>query len=259
GAGRAHRGGAGGWLLDSAHVLERGGPSGAARGRRAWAAGLHGAMDQLPVAAGRVEPGEPDSAGVTGLHLVRLLHRLLDGFRGDGDRDAAARARVPCIRSPDHQRHHGRCGQGVNSSQPTDVRVVDAHVDPAQELNGGRRFPEGFLWGAATAAYQIEGATATDGRTPSIWDTFSETPGAVVGGHTGHIAVDHYHRYRDDVALMKHMGLGAYRFSVSWSRVQPAGSGPANPAGLDFYRRLVDEPVDNAKTERHTAQELALQ
>ena len=129
----------------------------------------------------------------------------------------------------------------MNSSQPTDVRVVNGHVDPAPELNGGRRFPEGFLWGAATAAYQIEGATATDGRTPSIWDTFSETPGAVVGGHTGHIAVDHYHRYRDDVALMKHMGLGAYRFSVSWSRVQPAGSGPANPAGLDFYRRLVDE------------------
>ncbi len=129
----------------------------------------------------------------------------------------------------------------MNSSQPTDVRVVDAHVDPAPELNGGRRFPEGFLWGAATAAYQIEGATATDGRTPSIWDTFSERPGAVVGGHTGHIAVDHYHRYRDDVALMKRMGLGAYRFSVSWSRVQPAGSGPANPAGLDFYRRLVDE------------------
>ena len=109
------------------------------------------------------------------------------------------------------------------------------------ELNGGRRFPEGFLWGAATAAYQIEGATAADGRTPSIWDTFSELPGAVVGGHTGHVAVDHYHRYRDDVALMKRMGLGAYRFSVSWSRVQPAGSGPANPAGLDFYRRLVDE------------------
>ena len=129
----------------------------------------------------------------------------------------------------------------MNSSQPTDVRVVNGHVDPAPELNGGRRFPEGFLWGAATAAYQIEGATATDGRTPSIWDTFSEVPGAVVGGHTGHIAVDHYHRYREDVALMKRMGLGAYRFSVSWSRVQPAGSGPANPAGLDFYRRLVDE------------------
>ncbi|HEY7222195.1 MAG TPA: GH1 family beta-glucosidase [Micromonosporaceae bacterium] len=111
-------------------------------------------------------------------------------------------------------------------------------------MNGGRRFPEGFVFGAGTAAYQIEGATATDGRTPSIWDTFSERPGAVVGGHTGHIAVDHYHRYRDDVALMRGLGLSAYRFSVSWSRVQPAGSGPANPAGLDFYRRLTDELLE---------------
>jgi beta-glucosidase len=121
------------------------------------------------------------------------------------------------------------------------VRLAEAATDPAPRDNGGRRFPDGFLFGAATAAYQIEGATATDGRTPSIWDTFSERPGAVVGGHTGHIAVDHYHRYRDDVALMRGLGLSAYRFSVSWSRVQPAGSGPANPAGLDFYRRLVDE------------------
>ena len=129
----------------------------------------------------------------------------------------------------------------MNSFQPTDVRLVDSYADPAPQPNGGRRFPEGFLFGAATAAYQIEGAAATDGRTPSIWDTFSERPGAVVGGHTGHVAVDHYHRYRDDVALMKRMGLDAYRFSVSWSRVQPAGAGPANPAGLDFYRRLVDE------------------
>jgi len=115
----------------------------------------------------------------------------------------------------------------------------------ALSSNGVRRFPEGFLWGASTAAYQIEGAAAADGRTPSIWDTFAETPGRVLGGHTGHVATDHYHRYRDDVALMKRLGLGSYRFSVSWSRVQPAGAGPANPAGLDFYRRLVDELLDN--------------
>jgi beta-glucosidase len=108
-----------------------------------------------------------------------------------------------------------------------------------------RRFPEGFLFGAATAAYQVEGAAAKDGRTPSIWDTFSVTPGKVVGGHSGHVATDHYHRYRDDVALMNRLELGAYRFSVSWSRVQPDGAGPANPAGLDFYRRLVDELLDN--------------
>ena len=142
----------------------------------------------------------------------------------------------------------------MTTSQPLDVQTASndaglvpgqpsGHADPAP--SGVRRFPEGFLWGAATAAYQIEGAVATDGRTPSIWDTFSEVPGAVVGGHTGHIATDHYHRYRDDVALMASLGLRSYRFSVSWSRVQPAGAGPANPKGLDFYQRLVDELLAN--------------
>ncbi|MFE4258810.1 GH1 family beta-glucosidase [Streptomyces sp. NPDC056883] len=104
-----------------------------------------------------------------------------------------------------------------------------------------RTFPPGFLWGTATAAYQIEGAAREDGRTPSIWDTFSHTPGKVFEGHTGDVAVDHYHRFRDDVRLMSELGLGAYRFSVSWSRVQPTGRGPAVQKGLDFYRRLVDE------------------
>lgn len=104
-----------------------------------------------------------------------------------------------------------------------------------------RRFPAGFLWGAATAAYQIEGAAEEDGRTPSIWDTFSHTPGKVFQGHTGDVAVDHYHRFREDVRLMSELGLNAYRFSVSWSRVQPTGRGPASERGLDFYRRLVDE------------------
>ncbi|MFB7930988.1 GH1 family beta-glucosidase [Streptomyces sp. NPDC056039] len=102
-------------------------------------------------------------------------------------------------------------------------------------------FPPAFVWGAATSAYQIEGAVREDGRTPSIWDTFSHTPGKTVGGDHGDIAVDHYHRYREDVALMADLGLGAYRFSVSWSRVQPTGRGPAVQKGLDFYRRLVDE------------------
>ncbi|MFH9740903.1 GH1 family beta-glucosidase [Streptomyces roseolus] len=105
-------------------------------------------------------------------------------------------------------------------------------------------FPPGFLWGAATAAYQIEGAVAEDGRTPSIWDTFSHTPGKVAGGDTGDIACDHYHRYRTDVTLMSHLGLQAYRFSLAWPRVQPDGRGPANAAGLDFYSRLVDELLD---------------
>ncbi|MEU2779186.1 GH1 family beta-glucosidase [Streptomyces sp. NPDC007162] len=102
-------------------------------------------------------------------------------------------------------------------------------------------FPPAFLWGAATSAYQIEGAVREGGRTPSIWDTFSHTPGKTADGDHGDIAVDHYHRYREDVALMAELGLTAYRFSVSWSRVQPTGRGPAVQVGLDFYRRLVDE------------------
>ncbi|RCH68455.1 beta-glucosidase [Streptomyces sp. SDr-06] len=107
------------------------------------------------------------------------------------------------------------------------------------------RFPPGFLWGAATSAYQIEGAVAEDGRTPSIWDTFSHTPGRTADGDTGDLAVDHYHRMREDVALMAELGLTSYRFSVSWSRVQPTGRGPAVQLGLDFYRRLVDELLNH--------------
>src|SRR5438067_13900925 len=98
-----------------------------------------------------------------------------------------------------------------------------------------------FVWGFATAAYQIEGAVAEDGRTPSIWDTFSHTPGAVDNGDTGDDACDHYHRWREDVAMMRRLGVGAYRFSVAWPRVLPDGRGRINPAGLDFYDRLVDE------------------
>ncbi|GIG35204.1 glycoside hydrolase family 1 protein [Cellulomonas pakistanensis] len=107
-------------------------------------------------------------------------------------------------------------------------------------MTAARRFPDGFVWGAATAAYQVEGATDADGRGPSIWDTFARTPGAVLGGHTGDLGTDHYRRFADDVALMADLGLRAYRFSVAWPRVQPTGRGPANQAGLDFYRRLAD-------------------
>lgn len=103
-----------------------------------------------------------------------------------------------------------------------------------------RPFPDGFLFGAATAAFQIEGAAAEDGRTASIWDTFCRVPGAVIGGDTGDVACDHYHRYRGDVALMADLGLDTYRFSVSWARVRPDG-GAVNPKGMDFYKRLVDE------------------
>jgi beta-glucosidase len=105
-------------------------------------------------------------------------------------------------------------------------------------------FPEGFVWGAGTAAYQIEGAVAEDDRGPSIWDTFSHTPGRITHGDTGDVACDHYHRYPEDVATMAGLGLSAYRFSVSWPRIQPTGRGPANTHGLDFYRRLVDALLD---------------
>ncbi len=101
-------------------------------------------------------------------------------------------------------------------------------------------FPENFLWGTATAAYQVEGAVEEDGRARSIWDTFSHTPGKVLHGDTGDIACDQYHRLEDDLDLMADLGMQAYRFSVAWPRIQPEGSGPANQRGLDYYRRLVD-------------------
>jgi beta-glucosidase len=110
-----------------------------------------------------------------------------------------------------------------------------------EDALAGLSFPPGFVFGAATAAYQIEGAVDEDGRGPSIWDTFSHTPGRTFEGHTGDVAVDHYHRYRDDVSLMAGLGLSAYRFSVAWPRVLPEGTGRVEQRGLDFYRRLVDE------------------
>ena len=102
-------------------------------------------------------------------------------------------------------------------------------------------FPEKFLWGAATAAYQIEGAANEDGRGPSVWDTFSHLPGMTAMDHNGDVATDHYHRYKEDVALMKSLGLKAYRFSISWPRIFPEGTGRVNQAGIDFYQRLIDE------------------
>jgi beta-glucosidase len=101
-------------------------------------------------------------------------------------------------------------------------------------------FPQGFVWGVATAAYQIEGAAGADGRGASIWDTFSHTPGRVYNGDTGDTACGHYHRLDQDLDLVASLGAGSYRFSIAWPRIQPDGRGPANPAGLDFYRRLVD-------------------
>lgn len=106
-------------------------------------------------------------------------------------------------------------------------------------------FPKGFLWGAATAAHQIEGSPLADGAGPSIWTRFAHTPGTIANGDTGDVACDHYRRWKDDVKLMRELGLQAYRFSVSWSRVLPEGTGRVNQAGLDFYSRLVDELLAN--------------
>jgi len=109
-------------------------------------------------------------------------------------------------------------------------------TSPAEGLS----FPAGFTWGAATAAYQIEGAATEDGRGPSVWDTFSHTPGKVRGGDTGDVACDSYHRYAQDADLIKSLGLSTYRFSIAWPRIFPTGEGPLNQAGLDYYKRLLD-------------------
>lgn len=111
-----------------------------------------------------------------------------------------------------------------------------------------RSFPAEFTWGAATASYQIEGAVAEDGRSPSIWDTFSHTPGMVVGDDTGDVACDHYHRVAEDVAIMGDLGIDAYRFSVAWPRIIPGGTGSVNQKGLDFYSRLVDTLLERSIT-----------
>ncbi len=109
-------------------------------------------------------------------------------------------------------------------------------------------FPSEFLWGAATSAYQIEGATREDGRGSSIWDVFAAEPGRTYQGQTGEVAIDHYHRMEQDVGLMAELGLNAYRFSIAWPRILPEGTGQANPRGLDFYSRLVDRLLEQGIT-----------
>ncbi|OGS36008.1 MAG: beta-glucosidase [Elusimicrobia bacterium RIFOXYB2_FULL_49_7] len=109
-------------------------------------------------------------------------------------------------------------------------------------------FPNGFIWGAAAASYQIEGAASEDGRGETIWDRFAHTPGKVKNGHTGDIACDHYHRYKEDVAIMKQIGLSAYRLSMAWSRLFPSGRGSLNRKGVDFYNKLVDTLLENGIT-----------
>ena len=124
--------------------------------------------------------------------------------------------------------------------------MTSLDVDTA--TSASLRFPSGFVWGTSTAAYQIEGAAREDGRGPSIWDTYSHTPGRVAHGETGDVACDHYHRLDEDLDLMASLGFSAYRFSVAWPRVMPTGTGPVNQTGLDFYRRLVDGLVSRGIT-----------
>jgi beta-glucosidase len=120
------------------------------------------------------------------------------------------------------------------------VSVLSTDTESASITEAGRRFPSGFLWGSATSSYQIEGAATLDGRGESIWDRFCARPGAVTDGSSGAVACDHYHRFGDDIALMKRLNLNAYRFSIAWPRVLPEGRGQVNERGLDFYDRLVD-------------------
>lgn len=138
----------------------------------------------------------------------------------------------------------GACG--LTAASAAVPRRLAAHGQASSlraqdDSDRAREFPRGFHWGVATAAYQVEGAWNEDGKGPSIWDTFAHTPGRIKHGDTGDVAIDHYHRYKDDVRLMKDIGVTAYRFSISWPRIFPNGTGQANSKGLDFYSRLVDE------------------
>jgi beta-glucosidase len=119
--------------------------------------------------------------------------------------------------------------------------VSSTSTSSSSAPEAARRFPEGFYWGVATASYQVEGAWNEDGKGPSIWDTYAHTPGNIRNDENGDVANDHYHRYQEDVALLRDIGATAYRFSVAWPRIFPQGTGQPNAKGLDFYHRLVDE------------------
>ena len=127
---------------------------------------------------------------------------------------------------------------GIASAEP--VQAAPAGQSMAGTGSMGRTFPEGFLWGSATASYQVEGAYLEGGRGPSIWDTFSHARGRTHLGDTGDVADDYFHRYKQDIALMKSLGLKSCRFSVAWTRIFPTGTGAPNPQGVDFYKRMTD-------------------
>src|SRR5690606_29666985 len=185
------------------------------RGDDARPVHLRGDLDELLLAVHRAHPAEPDAAGGAVALAGELLRRLLGGARGHARGDGSAHHPIRGGRQAARAGHHAGRGEGVTG------------------------FPPGFVFGAATAAYQVEGAAWTDGRRDSIWDAFCRVPGAVIAGDDGSVACDHYHRYPQDVALMAALGLDAYRFSISWARVVPDDA-VVNPAGLAFYDRLVD-------------------
>src|SRR5499426_393608 len=136
----------------------------------------------------------------------------------------------------------GALALGLTAAALPGCKPTDTGTASATAASGAaRQFPKGFYWGTGTSSYQIEGAWNEDGKGPSIWDTYAHTPGNIKNNDTGDVANDHYHRYKEDVALMKDIGANAYRFSVAWPRIFPEGTGKPNPKGLDFYSRLVDE------------------
>src|SRR3954452_5355849 len=149
---------------------------------------------------------------------------------------------LTCMAKILSRRTFGRKAGGIAASAMVPVPGAHAQAAPKPDYY---QFPKDFQWGCATAAYQVEGAANSDGRGPSIWDTFSHIPGKTFENQTGDVADDHYHRYKEDVQLLKWLGAKAYRFSVSWSRIFPEGTGKPNSKGIDFYSRLVDELRSN--------------
>jgi beta-glucosidase len=131
----------------------------------------------------------------------------------------------------------------IKTKQRRTTLMPVAEKRTSAKLEGARTFPVAFYWGTATSSYQIEGAWNEDGKGPSIWDTYAHTPGKIKNNDTGDVANDHYHLYKEDVALMRSIGANAYRFSISWPRILPKGAATPNAKGLDFYNRLVDELV----------------
>jgi beta-glucosidase len=143
------------------------------------------------------------------------------------------------------RRHFAKLAGLSALGMATPAKSADGDARPAAERHAPSPFPKDFVWGTATSSYQIEGAVNEDGRGRSIWDTFAHTPGKIEDGSNADRANDHYHRYKEDVGLIRDLGVKAYRFSIAWPRVFPEGSGAANPKGLDFYNRLVDELLKN--------------